>query len=122
MPSSHAKPAVKHIDRRRRRHIRFFCDFDVMLICFHGDKYQTLQGRARDLSKAGIGLLIAAELKVGDVVELKFTLPGSTRAWEMRAVTRYGQGCQYGFEFLSLNDEQSGLLQAFLKTLKMTEF
>jgi hypothetical protein len=118
MPSSHAKPALKHPERRRRRHIRFFCDFAITLICFHGDKYQTLQGRARDLSKAGIGLLIAAELKVGDVVELKFTLPGSTRTWKIRAVTRYGRGCQYGFEFLSLLDEQSGLLQTFLKTLQ----
>jgi len=70
-----------------------------------------------DLSEAGIGILIAAELKVGEVAGLNFSLPGGL-PWELRAVLRYRRGYHYGFEFLSLTGEQQEWLKAYLRSLK----
>jgi len=69
-----------------------------------------------DLSEAGIGILIAAELKVSEVAGLSFSLPGAV-PWEIRAVLRYRRGYHYGFEFLSLTGEQQEWLKAYLRSL-----
>jgi len=80
-----------------------------------GDKYQKLEGHCRDLSEAGIGILLAAELDGSEVTGLSFLLPGLEISWEVRAVVRYRRGYQYGFEFLSLSREQHETLKGYLK-------
>jgi c-di-GMP-binding flagellar brake protein YcgR len=105
MPSSSPKTVPK-IDRRRRRHPRYRADFRVNVTYFQGDHHQKIEGHCRDLSEAGIGILLAVDLKVGDVAGLSFSLPGSSSPSEVRAVVRYRRGYHYGFEFLSLKEEQ----------------
>lgn len=83
-----------------------------------GNNYQKIEGHCRDLSQAGIGILLAAELDGGEVAGLSFSLPGSATRWEVRAVVRYRRGYHYGFEFLSLTGEHRGLLGSYLKTLE----
>lgn len=117
MSSSKAKPAMKSRDLRRRRHERYRADFRVTVSHLLGDEYQNVEGHCRDLSEAGMGIILAAELQRGDVVNLKFALPGSELRWELRAVVRYCQGCQYGFEFLSLPDESRKLIENHVKNL-----
>jgi hypothetical protein len=75
-----------------------------------GNQYQKIEGHCRDLSEAGIGILLATEMNVGEVVGLSFSIPESSLRWEVRAVVRYRRGYQYGFEFLSLTEEQQALL------------
>ena len=118
MPASTPKPSAKQIDRRRRRHPRYFADFRVTLSCLLGDGYQTLEGHCRDLSEAGIAILLATELKVGDVAGLGFSLPGSALPWEVRAVVRYRRGYHYGFEFLSLTSQQQTSLNSYFHGLE----
>jgi hypothetical protein len=86
-----------------------------------GDKYQKLEGHCRDLSEAGIGILLAAELDGGEVTGLSFLLPGSAVSWEVRAVVRYRRGYQYGFEFLSLTGAQHATLKNYVKTLEQVD-
>ncbi len=121
MPASTPKPAKNQIDRRRRRHPRYRGDFRVTVSCLQGDQYQKPEGHCRDLSQAGIGILLAAELNVGEVAGLSFSLPGSERPWEVRAVVRYRHGYHYGFEFLSLTGEQGELLKNYLKGLPLLD-
>ena len=85
------------------------------------NRYQKLEGHCRDLSEAGIGILLAAELNGGDVAGLRFSLPGSDLPWEVRAVVRYRRGYQYGFEFLALTVEQRESLKIYLDGLAATE-
>jgi hypothetical protein len=106
MPASIPKRAPKQADRRRRRHPRYSADFRVTVSHLLENRYQKLEGHCRDLSQAGIGLLLAADLNGGEVVDLSFSLPGSTPRWEVRGVVRYRSGYQYGFEFLCLTSEQ----------------
>jgi hypothetical protein len=83
-----------------------------------GNDYQKIEGHCRDLSQAGIGILLAAELSGGEVTGLTFSLPGSDIPWEVRAVVRYRRGYHYGFEFLSLAGEQQEVLKSYLRGLE----
>lgn len=118
MPASTPKPVTKQIDRRRRRHPRYRADFRVTVNYLLGNHYQKLEGHCRDLSEAGIGILLAAELNNGDVAGFSFLLPGSELSWEVRAVVRYRRGYHYGFEFLSLTSEQLEALKSYLQGFK----
>jgi c-di-GMP-binding flagellar brake protein YcgR len=118
MSASTPKPATKQIDRRWRRHPRFRADFRVIVSYLLGNQYQKLEGHCRDLSEAGIGILLATEMNVGEVVGLTFSIPGSALRWEVRAVVRYRRVYQYGFEFLSLTEEQKALLDNYFKGLE----
>ncbi|MGA7358009.1 MAG: PilZ domain-containing protein [Candidatus Sulfotelmatobacter sp.] len=118
MPSSDVKRTMHPADRRRRRHPRYRGDFRVSVTHLLGDEYQKLEGHCRDLSAAGIGIILAAELDGGEVVGLSFLLPEAAHPWDVRAVVRHRRGCQYGFEFLSLTQEQRDLLESFLKGLE----
>ncbi len=83
-----------------------------------GNGYQKLEGHCRDLSEAGIGILLATELNVGEVTALSFSLPESALRWEVRAVVRYRRGYHYGFEFLSLTGEQQAALNGYFNGLE----
>lgn len=117
MPAPTRQSAANQIDRRRRRHTRYRSDFRVGL-SYLGNQYQKIEGHCRDLSEAGIGILLAAEMNSGEVASLSFSLPGSTVPWEVRAVVRYRRGYQYGFEFLSLTSDQRELLKNYLKNME----
>ena len=114
MSSSTPKRAAKAVDRRKRRCARYRADFRLSVNYLHGDHYQTVEGHSRNLSEAGIGMLLAAELSIGDVAALGLCLPELASPLELRAVVRYRHGYQYGFEFLSLTDEQKEMLKKFL--------
>ncbi len=83
-----------------------------------GNAYQRIGGHCRDLSEAGIGILLATELNLSEVVGFNFVLPGSNLPWEVRAVVRYRRGYHYGFEFLSLTSDQQAALHGYFKGLR----
>jgi hypothetical protein len=101
--------------RRRRRHARYRSDFPVVVNLLAGDEYRRLDAHCKDLSEAGIGMLVAAELAIGEVAALHFSLPGAREPWEIRAVLRHRRGYHYGFEFLSLTRQQSEVLGSYLQ-------
>ncbi|HYL93750.1 MAG TPA: PilZ domain-containing protein [Alphaproteobacteria bacterium] len=84
-----------------REHSRFFIDLRLSV------KAETkLYGRTRDISETGLGATVAGEIKMGDVVELEFKLPGNTDPTVVSAELRYRQGFSYGFRFLNLTKQQ----------------
>jgi hypothetical protein len=122
MASSKPKTARIPVENRRhRRHSRHRVEFRVTLSHFLGNDYARLGGHSRDLSVGGIGILLAADLNGGEVVDLNFKIPGLHALWEVRAVVRYRSGYQYGLEFLSLSEEQRGRLEEILKKSKTVE-
>lgn len=80
-----------------------------------------MEGRCRDLAEAGIGILIAAEFPLGEVVSLAFSLPNTAQAWTVRAVLRQRRGYHYGLEFLSLSAAQVEELRRYLPSLKRAD-
>ena len=121
MSSAPGKALKAALKRMQRRHPRYRCEFPVMISLFSGEGRQQLSAHCRDLSQAGVGALVAAELKPGDVTSLRFKLPGLAEEWEVRAVLRHRRGFHYGFEFLSLAAEQSNILRGYLASLQRAD-
>ena len=119
--SAHPGKASPAPDRRKRRHPRYRSDFPARITLFVGDQYQKLEAHCKDLSEAGMGVLVAAELKMGEVVSLNFCLPGLIESWDVRTVLRHRRGYHYGFEFLSLTRERSEALKNYLQTLERAD-
>jgi len=116
MSSQPGKATTSAPDRRRRRYPRYRCDFAVVVTLLAGKTYQKLNAHCKDLSEAGMGAIVAAELTSGEVVSLIFSLPGSVDSWEVRAVLRHRRGYHYGFEFLSLEQERADILKTFVQS------
>ena len=108
-------------ERRRRRHPRYRTNFLVIATYLAEATYAKLEGHCNDLSEAGIGILLAAEINIGEVIGLSFSLPGSTEQWELRGVVRYRRGYHYGFEFLTLTEPQRETLRRYLAPLKQID-
>ncbi|HLW86127.1 MAG TPA: PilZ domain-containing protein [Candidatus Sulfotelmatobacter sp.] len=108
--------------RRLRRYPRYRSSFPVLVTLLAADRYQSLEAHCKDLSDAGIGVLLAAELASGEVVSLSFSLPGSSETWEIRSVLRHRRGYHYGFEFLSLSRDQGKVLKQHIHGLERADF
>src|SRR5947209_14335895 len=117
MSSQPGKATTATTDRRRRRYPRHRSEFGVAVTWLSGNQYQTLDARCKDLSEAGIGVLLAAEVPIGEVVSLNFCLPSLNEPWDVRAVLRHRRGFHYGFEFLSMVRERSSSLKQYIQTL-----
>ena len=93
----------------------------VVVNLLAGKEHQRLHAHCRDVSEAGIGLLLAEELTPGEVATLTFSLPGAPQPWDIRAVLRHRRGYHYGFEFLSLSDRQAKTLNRYLGDLERSD-
>jgi hypothetical protein len=94
----------------------------VLVTLLAAGRYESLQAHCKDLSEAGIGVLLAAELASGEVVSLNFTLPGLPAPWDVRGILRHRRGYHYGFEFFSLTREQTGTLKQLILRLERADF
>jgi c-di-GMP-binding flagellar brake protein YcgR len=121
MASSPEKALKRSPDRRPRLYPRYRCEFPVTLTLFHGAGHREMQAHARDLSEGGMGVLVAAELTPGDVASLVFVFPATSEPWAVRAVLRHRRGYHYGFEFLSLSDQQTRALAGYLPKLPRSD-
>lgn len=117
MSSQPGKATSTTPERRRRRYPRYRSEFAVVMTLFSGNQYQKLDAHCKDLSEAGIGVLLAAEVPMGEVVSLNFCLPVLSESWDVRAVLRHRRGFHYGFEFLSLARERSAVLKKYVEGL-----
>lgn len=106
-------------DRRRRKTTRYFASFPVVVVTLGENGYTHQHGQAQDLSDAGMGVLLAAELAIGEVVTLGFTL--SPVLFEVRAVVRHRRACRYGLEFLGLNPEEKARIAEFVQGLPLSD-
>jgi len=121
MSAQPAKAPNRVADRRQRRYPRFRSEFPVTVSLFSGREHENLNAHCRDLSQGGIGMLIAADLNVGEVASLVFSLPTVPQPWNLRAVLRCRRGYQYGFEFLALSPQQSQALAEYFPTLERSD-
>jgi len=64
------------------------------------NRTRVIGGRIVDLSCAGVSALMAADLPVGEVLELHFKLPYAAAPVLIEAAIRYREGYRYGLEFV----------------------
>ena len=78
-----------------RRHKRSEFEVDVQI---HSLRTGRIPGRAVDISESGIAAIVAAELLIGEVVELSAQLRFGPL--NIRAIVRNKNFFRYGFEFV----------------------
>ena len=63
-----------------------------------------IPGYARDISDSGLAAFIPAQLPLGHLVEIEFSLPRSSQNVIARAVVRTVNKFHYGLEFIALEE------------------
>jgi len=104
-----AGPTRQH--HKPRRYRRF--PLDARVAVYRSGQPRPYPGRSLGISEAGISALLALDVEVGECVSLKFTLPGSAHRLEVRAVVRNRSGARYGFEFLTLSEQQRSAISEY---------
>jgi hypothetical protein len=64
------------------------------------DRSRAIQGRVVDISRAGVSAVIAAELPIGEVLELQFALPHAATGVLLEAAVRSRDSYRYNMEFV----------------------
>ena len=86
-----------HPDRRRSP--RFELDASLV-VRPKNNRSRVIQGRVVDLSSAGIRAVVAAELTIGEVLELECMLPYTSAIVRLDAAICSRDGYRYGLEFV----------------------
>ncbi len=94
-----------------RRFPRFVLDVRLQVKMFQAGEFRTCWGRSTEMGQDGIGATLTGSLETGEIVTLEIPLPLAPYPIKVRAIVRYCQGLRYGFEFLTLNDNQRDTIQ-----------
>jgi hypothetical protein len=97
----------KPADRVARRHPRFKLDVEVKV---HSKLAGFVVGRGREISEAGMSIMLVPELTVGEVVELDFELPAGPA--NILAVVKSRNAFRYGFQFVQHHAAESLIRQS----------
>src|SRR6478736_767132 len=89
-----------------RRFPRFVIDVRLQVKMFQSGEFRTCWGRSTEMGQDGIGATLTGSLEPGEIVTLEIPLPLTPYPIKVRAIVRYRQGLRYGFEFLTLNENQ----------------
>jgi len=92
----------------------------VLVHTFREGVSTTIWGRTNMLGQEGIGGTLTGELETGEVVALEFHVPLSSQPVKLRAIVRYKNGFQYGFEFLTVDSVQRNAIHRACEILPLT--
>ena len=94
-----------------RRYPRFTIDVRLQVKMFQAGEFRTCWGRSTEMGQDGIGATLTGSLEPGEIVTLEIPLPLTPYPIKVLAIVRYRQGLRYGFEFLTLNENQRDTIQ-----------
>jgi hypothetical protein len=94
-----------------RRYPRFAFDVRLQVKMFQEGEFRSCWGRSVEIGQDGIGGTLTGSLASGEIVTLEIPLPLTPYPMKVRAIVRYCQGLRYGFEFLTLSDDQRDTLR-----------
>jgi hypothetical protein len=107
------KPPTAYV----RRFPRFAVDARMQVRMFQAGEFRSCWGRSTELGQDGIGATLTGDLETGEIVSLDIPLPLGPYPLRVRAIVRYRQGLRYGFEFLTLNEPQRGMIRRVCELL-----
>jgi PilZ domain len=80
-----------------------------------------VDGLCNQIGEGGLGAIIASELPVAEVVNLQFSIPSQPDSISVRAVVRWRDRLQHGFEFFGIPSELRARIRAYCKDLTEQE-
>ncbi len=112
--------APQRSPQSRRRFPRHQLDVRILVHTFREGVSTTIWGRSNMLGQEGIGATLTGDLGISEVVGLEFPVPLSPQPIKLRAIVRYKNGFQYGFEFLAVDATQRQALLRACEILPLT--
>lgn len=109
--STAATRAPVHPDAARRRAPRYAAALPVDITVLRAGGPCLVPGRSFNLSTSGVGVVLAGELRLGDLVGLVLRLPGWNEPLQAKAVVRHRALLVCGLQFLGLSAEQVEMIQ-----------
>jgi hypothetical protein len=100
-----------------RRYPRFALDVRIQVKMFQSGEFRSCWGRSTELGQDGIGATLTGKLEAGEIVTLEIPLPLSPYPLKVRGIVRYCHGLRYGFEFLTLAENQRDTLRRVCEML-----
>ncbi len=111
---------AKKSSGKMRRFPRFELDVRMLVHVFRDGVSTTIWGRSTMIGQEGMGGTLTGDLQLGEVVGLEFSVPLSSHPIKLRAIVRYKNGFQYGFEFLAVDAQQRQAIQRACDILPAT--
>lgn len=81
---------------------RYALDVPVRISPHRGDAPVNWEGKCVNISELGLGVQLAQDLALGELLNLQFRLPDSDHDLTPRAMVRRRMGSLYGLEFVSI--------------------
>ncbi len=97
--------------RERRQWSRCHIDVQVKVRMASNADYRIIHGRGTDLSCGGVAAVVAAELVIGQSVDLEISLPYASQPIRVRATVRNRDSYRYGLEFVNLSPADHKLIR-----------
>jgi hypothetical protein len=85
------------------------------------EQRRTMQGRALNISEAGIAGIFVTGWDVGTAVHLEFSVPTTTTPVTVGAIVRSQTDHRYGFEFVDLSADQREVISKTCRTLALLQ-
>jgi hypothetical protein len=96
----------------RRRVPRYAAALPVDITVLRSGVPCLIPGRSFNLSPDGVGVALAGELRLGDLVGLSWRLPSPNEPLQAKAVVRHRKLLACGLQLLSLSAEQLEMIQS----------
>jgi len=100
-----------------RRFARYALDVRLAVHVFRAGAVSYFWGRSTEIGADGIGATLTGDLDPGEVVSMEFPLPLAAYPLKLRAAVRHRDGLHYGFEFLTLTEDQHKILERVCQML-----
>ena len=111
------QPSPDDSYRARRRSPRYRTDLKLTVTVLGQQGHFQVNGLCNQISEGGLGAIIGGELTIGELVALHLSIPPEQPPIPLRAVVRWRNRLQHGFEFFGISSEQRAKIQAFCKEL-----
>jgi hypothetical protein len=95
----------------RRRTPRYAAALPVDVTVLRSGVPCLIPGRSFNLSPGGVGVALAADLRLGDLVGLELRLPSRSQPLQAKAVVRHRRLLACGLQLLNLSAEQVEMIQ-----------
>jgi len=102
-------------DQGRRRFPRYRTDMKVTVLVLGPEGHVTVNGLCKQIGEDGLGAIIANELSIGEMVDLQLSMSLEPTPVSLRALVRWHNRLQHGFEFFGISSEQRAMIRDYCK-------
>ncbi|MBV8051724.1 MAG: PilZ domain-containing protein [Acidobacteriaceae bacterium] len=110
-------PSLTRDQRFTRRFPRYHTDLKLTVRVLGPKGHFEVDGLCNQIGEGGLGAIIARELAVAEVVDLQFSLPSEQQPISLRAVVRWHDRLQHGFEFFGIPSELRAKIREYCRDL-----